>query len=125
MAAHRRRLACHVAEVDGQVAGFIACSPGRIEELFVHPKHHHCGIATALFRKTESECRHATLTVGTTGYGLPFYQAMGMRVTGKRLVTIGPLAGREVTELEREVVRPGERRFGDGSAEVLGKDPRD
>ncbi len=108
MAAHRRRLACHVAEVDGQVAGFIACSEGRIEELFVHPKHHRSGIATALYRKAESECRQAKLTVGTTGYGLPFYLAMGMRVTGKRLVTIGPLAGRQVTELERGVVRAGD-----------------
>jgi GNAT superfamily N-acetyltransferase len=109
MAAHRRRLACHVAEVDGQVAGFIAFSAGRIEELFVHPKHHRSGIATALFRKAESECGGSTLTVGTTGYGLPFYQAMGMRVTGKRLVTIGPLAGRQVTELACGAVRPGDR----------------
>lgn len=101
MAANRARYACHVAEVDGTVVGFIASSGSNIEELFVHPKHHRRGIATALFRKAESDCRHSVLTVGTTGYGAPFYQAMGMQITEKRPVTFGPLEGKELIQLEK------------------------
>jgi len=101
MAASRDRFTCRVAEVDGQVAGFIASSGSRIEELFVHPGHQRHGIAAALFRNVESECTDPVLTAGTTGYGVPFYLAMGMHVTGKRLVMFGPLKGRELTELEK------------------------
>jgi GNAT superfamily N-acetyltransferase len=102
MAINRTKFTCYVAEVDGKVVGFMASSGSRVEELFVHPKHHRHGIAAALFRKAESECRDSVLTVGTTGYGLPFYQAMGMHVTGTRVVTFGPLEGRELTELEKK-----------------------
>lgn len=102
MAINRARYNCHVAEVDGAVVGFIAFSGSNIEELFVHPKYHRRGIATALFRKAESECRCSVLTVGTTGYGIPFYQAMGMQITGKRTVTFGPLKGRELIQLEKK-----------------------
>lgn len=102
MAANRGRFTCRVAEVEGKVVGVIASSGSRIEELFVHPRHHRHGVATTLFRKAESDCQHSLLTVGTTGNGLPFYRAMGMRVTGRRLVTFGPLEGRELTELEKE-----------------------
>jgi GNAT superfamily N-acetyltransferase len=99
MASHRARFACHVAEQNGSVVGFIAVSGSNVEELFVDPKCHRCGVATALFRKVESDCEAPILTVGTTGYGVPFYEAMGMHITGRRLVTFGPLKGRELIQL--------------------------
>ena len=107
MAINQGRFSCHVAESDGSVVGFIAASGGSIEELFVHPEHHRHGIATALFHMVEDNCQHSVLTVGTTGYGIPFYEAMGMHITGKRLITFGPLEGKEQTLLEKK--RPNHR----------------
>ena len=101
MASHRARFTCHIAEQDARVVGFIAASGSDVEELFVDPKHHRRGIATALFRKVEADCQDSVLTVGTTGFGLPFYQAMGMQVTDSRLVTFGPLEGRQLIQLEK------------------------
>ena len=107
MAINRERYTCHVAEVDGAVVGFIAASDNNIEELFVAPGRHRQGIATALFRKVEADCQHSVLTVGTTGYGVPFYEAMGMRITGKRPVTFGPLEGQELIQLKKK--RPNQQ----------------
>jgi len=101
MAVNRDRYSCHVAEQDGSVVGFVAHSGSSIEELFVDPDHHRQGIGTALFQKVEADCQDSVLTVGTTGFGVPFYEAMGMHVTGKRLVTFGPLEGRELIQLEK------------------------
>jgi hypothetical protein len=100
MAIHRGRYSCHVAEQNGHVVGFIAASSGNIEELFVDPKQHRCGIATALFQKVEADSQNPSLTVSTTGFGVPFYLAMGMHITGRRLVTFGPLEGNELIQLE-------------------------
>ena len=101
MAVHRDRFTCHVAETEGPVVGFIAASSSNIEELFVAPRFHRRGIATALFRKVEADCQDSVLTVGTTGFGVPFYEAMRMRITGKRTVTFGPLEGRALIQLEK------------------------
>ena len=101
MAINRGRFTCHVAESDGLVVGFLAVNGGNIEELFVDPEHHRHGIATALFRMMEKGCQHSALTVGTTGYGIPFYEAMGMQVTGKRRVTFGPFEGKDLILLEK------------------------
>lgn len=102
MSGHRARFTCYVAEWNGSVAGFIAGSGGNVEELFVDPRRHRRGIATALFRELESDCQGSVLTVSTTGFGVPFYEAMGMHVTGRRRVTFGPLEGREVIQLEKK-----------------------
>jgi len=110
MAVNRDRYAYYVAEQDGTVVGFIAVSDNNIEELFVHPGHHRHGIATALFRKLEDDCQDSVLTVGTTGFGVPFYEAMGMQVTGSRLVTFGPLEGKELIQLAKE--RPNQPMHG-------------
>lgn len=109
-AMNRTRFTCYVAEFEDSIAGFVAISENRIEELAVSPKHHRRGIATALFHIAENSCQGPRLMVGTTGYGVPFYEAMGMRMTGKRLVTFGPLEGRELIQLEKttEHGRPGQ-----------------
>jgi len=99
----RARFACHVAEQNGTVVGFIAVSAGHIEELFIDPDFHRQGAATALFRTAELLGHGRVLTVDTTGYGILFYQAMGMRIAGTRTVSFGPLEGRELTRLEKIV----------------------
>ena len=50
---------------------------------------------------TRADCQDSVLTVATTGFGVPFYEAMGMHITGRRLVTFGPLEGRELIQLEK------------------------
>ena len=101
MVVNRARHTCRVAELDGVVTGFIAVSSNNIEELFVDPAHHRQGIAKALFHQVEDDCQDCELTVGTTGFGVPFYEAMGMTATGARLVTFGPLEGKELIQLEK------------------------
>ena len=84
--------------------GMVAVCGASIEELWVHPSHHRRGIGRELFRHTEQSARkagHPKLIVSTTGYGKPFYEAMGMQVVGKARVTFGPLVGRELTVLEK------------------------
>ena len=103
MAENRERFTCHVAEEDGATIGFIASSSNKIEELFVDPNYHRQGIATALFQKTESGCKGSILKVETTGFGIPFYEAQGMKISGNRLVTCGPLDGKELIQLEKKV----------------------
>ena len=105
MAFHRDNFTCYVAELDGTVTGFVAASTNNIEELFVDPEHHRCGTATALFQQAETDCADSILTVSTTGFGVPFYEAMGMHVTGRRLVTFGPLEGKELIELKKELTQ--------------------
>jgi GNAT superfamily N-acetyltransferase len=101
MKIYREKFTCYVAEIDSVVVGFVAFSPGEIEELFVHPNCHRKGIATALFKKTELECRGPVISVNTTGYGKPFYESMGMRVVGRIDVTFGPLEGKELIRMEK------------------------
>lgn len=105
MVANRDTYTCHVAEQNDQVVGFIATSSSNIEELFVAPDRHRCGIATALFQQAETDCEDSILTVSTTGFGVPFYEAMGMHVTGRRLVTFGPLEGKELIQLKKELTQ--------------------
>ena len=94
---------CAVAEVDGAVVGFVACQGAMIEQLFVLPEAHRRGVGSGLFRHATDWMRergHTRVALTTTGYGRPFYEAMGMRVTGTCAVTFGPLLGRELLRLE-------------------------
>lgn len=98
------RFHCFVAEMQETLAGLIAVGGDNIEELFVDPSCHRRGIGKALFKHAEQRVRtdgHRKMTVSTTGYGRPFYEAMGMRVCGTRRVTFGPLQGRDLVVLEK------------------------
>lgn len=102
----RAQFRCFVAELEGAVAGMAAIGEGSIEDLFVLPRFHRRGVGTALFRHAERRLResgHQRLTLTTTGYGRPFYEVMGMQVTGTCLVSYGPLEGRELLVLEKQV----------------------
>lgn len=100
----RGRYDCFVAELHERIVGAIAVGAGVIEELWVRPNHHRQGVGAALFKHAEYLVRQAgrsTLSVSTTGYGRPFYEAMGMRVVGHRTVAFGPLVGRNLVVLEK------------------------
>jgi hypothetical protein len=55
------------------------------------------------------------MRVCTTGYGRPFYEAMGMTFVGKREIDCGPMEGGKVTVLEKRF-----RLLRHGSAEAEG-----
>ena len=99
---------CLVAEANGRVVGMIAFSEDEIQNLWVHPDFHRRGVGTALFRAAEAAIRatgQSRMCVCTTGYGRPFYEAMGMTFVGKRKIDRGPMEGGKVTVLEKMLGR--------------------
>ncbi len=103
-AALRERFNCHVADVGGQIKGFLALSGYSVEELWVRPESQRQGIGAALFQYAEqsaNEAGHGKVSVATTRYAVPFYEGCGMRAVGKRTVTFGPLAGEDLILLEK------------------------
>lgn len=106
MAIMRSRFDCTVAEVNGKVCGIVALGGNNVAELFVHPAHHRHGIGAMLFRHAQERVKasdYTKLTVATTGYAIPFYEAMGMHTVGRRQVTFGPLEGRDLILLEKKL----------------------
>jgi ribosomal protein S18 acetylase RimI-like enzyme len=104
----RARWECLVAEADGQVVGMIAFSEDEIQELWVHPDFHRRGVGSALFRAAEATIRNTgqlRMCVCTTGYGRPFYEAMGMTFVGRRKIDRGPMKGGKITVLEKGLAR--------------------
>jgi len=103
----RQQWPSFVAEENGEILGTIAVGDNIIQELWVSPAHHRKGIATALFRVAEELIRqagHTAMTVSTSGYGRPFYEAMGMRLARYYLVPNGPLEGRRHMILSKELI---------------------
>lgn len=89
-----------VAERDGILVGVLAVEFDEIEALFVDPSCHRQGVGAALFAAAERSIasrRHPLLRVHTTGYGSPFYEAMGAPRVGAKVVEYGPLKGRSIT----------------------------
>ena len=100
----RARWECLIAEADGQVVGMIAFSEDEIQELWVHPDFHRRGVGSALFGAAEAAIRETgrpRMCVHTTGYGRPFYEAMGMTFVGKRKIDRGPMKGGKISVLEK------------------------
>lgn len=103
----RQQWPCFVAEEDGQILGNIAVGDNVIQELWVSPIHHRKGVATALFRMAEElikQAGHASMIVSTSGYGRPFYEAMGMKLARYYIIPNGPLAGRRHLVLEKALI---------------------
>ena len=95
-----------VAISGSRIVGVLAVNNAEVYELYVHPAYHRHGIGTRLFRKAErliAAGGHRRLQVSTTGYAVPFYKAMGAKITGKECVTFGPLAGWRNTVLSKDL----------------------
>jgi GNAT superfamily N-acetyltransferase len=95
-----------VAERQGSVVGVVAVEGNEIHELFVRPENHRQGIGRKLFTAAEEAIRaagHTALTVNTTGYATPFYQRMGARVIDHHECPNGPLQGRTLTRLKKQL----------------------
>jgi len=98
-----------VADSDGCVVGLVGVEDNDLAELWVDPACHRQGIGTMLFAKAEqmiADAGHATLTVRTTGYAVPFYEAMGAHVVAQRPCPGGPMVGWPLTYLEKPLRLP-------------------
>jgi len=101
-----RQYECFIAGNKGEVVGMLAFGKNVIEELWVHPMDQRQGIGTMLFKHAENKITkvgYSTLSVATTAYGKPFYEAMGMEFSEKRIITFGPLEGCELLVLEKRL----------------------
>lgn len=79
---------CFVVESAGEVVGALAVDGNDLGELWVAPEHHRHGIGRALFDAAERRIRatgHETMTLRCSAESArPFYEAMGMRIAGRR-----------------------------------------
>jgi len=95
--AHRREIAALlraptvlVATVreTGRIVGVLRGRPGRLHSLFVHEEFHRRGIGRAMMAAFEETCRASRadrITMQSSLYAVPFYQALGYkRSTGVR-----------------------------------------
>lgn len=76
----------HVAEIDGEIAGFIAVREYKhLYHMFVAKKYHGRGIASALWevarRAAVEGGGSGDFTVNASNYALPVYEAMGFERT--------------------------------------------
>ena len=93
---------CFVAEYDSTVVGVVTAKDNTVMDLFVDPAYHRIG--TALFKMVEKliqQSGHKELVVKTTGYSIPFYEAMGMSIVGQETACVGPLKGWVCTHLKK------------------------
>ncbi len=69
--------------VDGdQVVGVLRCKPGRLQSLFVREDYHRQGVGRALVARCEQQISahgSRSISLASTLYAVPFYQAMGYR----------------------------------------------
>ena len=76
----------HVAEIDGELAGFIAIRERKhVHHMFVARQFHRRGVARALWDVARREAVNAggdgSFTVNASNYALPVYEAMGFERT--------------------------------------------
>ncbi|MCC6575335.1 MAG: GNAT family N-acetyltransferase [Planctomycetes bacterium] len=98
---------CYVALSGKTLVAFLTIKGDEVSDLFVDTAQHRKGLGAELFRfalQAVKNAGHRQLQLVTTGYGIPFYQAMGMKVTGKVDITSGPLQGGQTTRLEMRLV---------------------
>ena len=96
----------YLAVSGGAVVGLVGIEGHDLAELWVAPRWHRRGVGARLFAKVEGILRergHSRLTVRTTGYAIPFYEAMGARVVGEKACDRGPLEGWPLTYLEKDL----------------------
>jgi GNAT superfamily N-acetyltransferase len=111
-----QRQAWLVASIYDQIVGVAAVDGNELAKLYVVREHQGIGIGTRLFREAERVIRsagHPDMVLGTTNTGRPFYEAMGMTVTGTRPYGVESLADRDVIIMSKSLA-------GDDSARTSG-----
>ncbi len=73
-----------VRDPEGRIAGFVAVAAGRVEMLFVHPRHRAQGIGRRLLHYAISTCGATALDVNEQNpQAIGFYEHMGFVVEGR------------------------------------------
>ncbi|MBN1348844.1 GNAT family N-acetyltransferase [candidate division KSB1 bacterium] len=89
-------LIAHQAE---SITGMVAIRANEITKLYVAPEHHREGIGEMLFIAAEQEIRtngYHEMHLGATDTAIPFYQKMGMTLTGRVPYRVDIFPGRRV-----------------------------
>ena len=81
-----------VAELDGEVAGFIAVVGSELDGLFVEPEHWRRGIGSALVEAATHQARRRGLSLSVTAgpNARSFYESCGFAVEGAAQTRFGP-----------------------------------
>ena len=86
-----------VAEQDGRVVGMATVAENELHMLYIDPACHRKGFGRLLFdegAKTIAAAGYDEMFLGTgASTSISFYEAMGMRRSGEKLVTEGPCKG--------------------------------
>ena len=93
------------------LVGMVAVSGNQITKLYVDPAYHREGIGRALFEAAVAIIAAAGFDraiLGTTPGTVPFYEALGMSVSGHRDHTAGVFSGRRTILMEKALRREAE-----------------
>ena len=75
----------YVAEIAGELAGFIAIrEPRHVFYMFVSLAHHRNGIASALWKAARAALGDGSYTVNSSSHAVPFYERIGFVSTAPR-----------------------------------------
>ena len=100
-----------VACNDTGIVGMVSVKDNEITKLYVHPRWHRKGFGQLLFEKAEEIIAgngHTTITLGAIGKSpVPFYESMGMVISGRRPCKIEQESGREVVLMEKTIADKG------------------
>ena len=98
-----------VACDDTETVGMLSVRDNEITKLYVHPRRHREGLGKLLFEKAEEIITangHTKIILGTIGMSpMPFYESMGMVVSGRKPNKMGQESSREVILMEKEIVK--------------------
>ena len=87
-----------VACAEDTIVGVAAVKGNEIDKLYVDPRFLRQGIGKRLFQAAEdliARAGHKEVVLGTAfPASLPFYRAMGMQESGRKIIAIGPFKGR-------------------------------
>jgi ribosomal protein S18 acetylase RimI-like enzyme len=86
------------------VVGVVAIKKNEVTKLYVDPEHHRQGIGVALFREAEqiiAQDGHRELFLGAFPSSVPFYEAIGLRVSTTEVKHCGLLAGRQCAIMKK------------------------
>lgn len=76
-----------LAEIGGQIAGFIGMKAQHVEMLFTHPAYARCGVASALYRHAlQQRPAGAPITTDASLEARPFFERHGWRVQSEEVV---------------------------------------
>ncbi len=94
-----------VACVEAEITGMVSVKNNEITKLYVDPRWHRKGIGRILFEKAEEMIEkngYDQIVLGAIGSSpLPFYESMGMKISGRKPCRMEQNSDREVILMEK------------------------